>query len=380
MPPQINEVRRCSYAREANGFETFLVKNDALDSSIDSDSTCSTEIETSLSKESLPGQYDELESPESLRHRGQDLSCSFEDREVSELAYKYANDSKNRREKCGEPRTSSANAFLGLAFLLSLLGVLVLRTPMARGREFSQWRRFLERDARTLVKEIKKTPVGSAFTIRLRGKRVDLLRQSIDVLSQCSSVDEIQVEFDRSSHFPSVLYRYGGGKTTAAGPLSTVGAFLLEEGIVLSCEELDKGFKTWKRDPGRFVGFLGPSRSETFNANSPSSRGNAGTHLMLSDRAAFVHRRYLDVFSPFAQVSCCDTLLSMQVSLASNKPPIIMKGRPQQTFESQRGLFDFLDGKDENSSCKSRCEGYMARLGGLGDLPDAESAILLGST
>ena len=351
-------------------FDVFLMKNDASDSSNDTDSTCSTDIETSLSNQSLSIRCDELESPQSLRHRGHTDSCAF-DEEVNEYPQENNYDggkpvSVHRKRLGGklQPLYRVIPFLVAVFFSITALGP--LRSTIARSMKSFKWRRFLSQDARKLMKEISKSPTGLGFTIRLKGSRVDLLRQSLDAHAQCSSVDEIQIEFEGHYRFPQVLYRYGAGKTTGIRPIPTGGLLLLEEGIILSCEELDNTFKTWKRDPRRFVGFFG---SSSHVSKHDGALELDGVYSILSDRAAFVHRRYLDAFSPFGEDSCCDSLLSMRVSLTSKKPPVLMKARPQytQTIENQDHL------------CVSRCEEYLARFGGLQSLPDSD-AVILGST
>ena len=200
---------------------------------------------------------------------------------------------------------------------------------------------------------------------------MDLLKQSLDAHSRCSSVGEIQIDFRGSEDdFPQTLLRYGAGKATIVRESSTAGVFLLNEGMMFSCEDLDNAFKTWKKDPRRVVGFVGaPSDKNRFTAVKGSQ---SGLYSVLSDRATFVHSLYLDALSAFSSETCCDLLLSMQVSLISKVAPLLMKATPRYIVESMEQDVD-------QTRHPKACNALFSRIGGKPNLPDSDVVILLAS-
>lgn len=201
---------------------------------------------------------------------------------------------------------------------------------------------------------------------------MDLLKQSLDAHSRCSSVGEIQIDFRGSEDdFPQILLRYGAGKATVVRQSSTAGVFLLNEGMIFSCEDLDNAFKTWKKDPRRVVGFVGvPADSELVSQVQGSQ---SGPYSVLSDRAIFVHSLFLDALSPFTSGTCCDELLSIQVSLLSRVAPLLMKATPRYIVESK-------EHEDGDQTCHPKsCDGFFSRIGGKPSLPRSDVVILLAS-
>ena len=200
---------------------------------------------------------------------------------------------------------------------------------------------------------------------------MDLLKQSIDAHSRCSSVGEIQIDFrGGDDEFPLTLLRYGAGKATIVRESSTAGVFLLNEGMLFSCEDLDNAFKTWKKDPRRVVGFVGHQSDKESASSLHGSQPR--TYSVLSDRATFVHSLYLDALSPFGSGTCCDIQLSIQVSLLSKVAPLLMKASPRYIVESME--------HDGDQKCHSKaCNGLLSRLGRKPSLPDSDVVILLAS-
>jgi hypothetical protein len=383
MPPQINETSSFCFSDTKDDLSEFLMKNTALDSSIDTASTCSTDIETSLSKESLSSEC--LDSPCSLQHRGAVFTYEFDEESSEDCSrdgkgHPFRHNAKYNH-KGFRGRLPLQRKLLLLAIFVFSVGAFVIMPTLGRASEYLKWRRFLEKDSPRILKAIRREPTGTTFTIRVKGSRVDLLKQSLDAHSRCSSVDEIQIEFDGNDPFPQVLFQYGAGKATQSGALTTAGVFLLNEGITFSCEDLDNAFGTWKKDPRRFVGFLDFQPSHPSSADAISTVPPLGTYSVLSDRAAFIHSHYLEVFSPFAKGLCCEDLLSMQVSLASKKPPVLMKADPREiVVPAQPSSLQTDPLSTQHSSCSTQCASYLTGFGAsLLTLPNGDAAVLLGS-
>jgi hypothetical protein len=214
-----------------------------------------------------------------------------------------------------------------------------------------------------------------------------LLQQSLDTRhSRCASVNEIQVHFEGSERLPETLLAHTSGKVAPSNTIATKGVFLLSDDVLLSCEELEKGkeskgcvrhrckrcfahsftlptaFQTWRTDPSRLVGFfgfrqIGSEKSSRSAANTklglePVPTGS-GPYSLVSDRAVFVHRLYLDSLPSREDFSCCQVLLSLQVSAASTKSPLVMRANPRELLDSNS--MSSLRGGHDIRDCSSSC-------------------------
>lgn len=173
-------------------------------------------------------------------------------------------------------------------------------------------------------------------------------------MSSCPSVKSIQVDYRRSPSVvvPASILSHRSGKVTSAAAASgtksrnsgtTDAVFMIEEGLIVSCPELEKGFRTWKNDPSRLVGFFG-YRGTTDSDESGSGglvvpvESGSGSYAYVSDRAVYTHRAYLETFSSGndgdSDSNCCDVSLSMKVSLAMGRPPVVLKAKPVDLLEA----------------------------------------------
>lgn len=346
---------------------------DALNSSIDADSTSSTEIESSFSKDSFTSEEDfEIETPRDIERHP-----IFE----SEYSFGCGRNGKGRdwRTKKGLFGAMSIRVFSIVAAIIALscIAVGVTYPVLNRANKNSRWHRFLDNKAHTLVKSIRKSPTGLSYTIRLKGSRLHLLQQSLDAHSRCSSVEEIQVDYMGGQVLPNTVYKHGAGKAMAVGsPTTTSGVFLLTEGIIFSCEDLDKAFNTWRRDPRRIVGFFAYNNNASGSSNRIGAvAGSAADaqYSLVSDKAAFVHNQYLSAFESFSTAErCCPVLLSMQVSLTSQLPPVLMKSKPRELVDMSSNTGD----SSQFAACSSQCTQDWLRLGDLQQLPGSEVAVL----
>lgn len=385
----MNETTNFDCNKRKQKFNRFLMKPDPVDSPYDTESTStsSSELDLSYSKESLSSrEFEDFESPLDFSQRALTLlSCDNEESSWNELPFSHDDDqscsessSKNRKRFHGTLRLTWMKSLVVLAVTLSLMKI-GWKPTLNRTREWSRWRHFLHNDSPKLMKDIQAMPTGSTFTIRLKGSRMDLMKQSLDSHSLCSSVEEIQIDFQGDDDsFPNVLLRYGAGKATRNLEKSTTGIFLLKEGVTFSCDELDNAFRTWKKDPRRIVGFFGfPSGNTSSNVESWNHGTMVGPYSIVSDRAAFIHSHYLDALAPFSDEPCCENLLSVQVSLASRMPPLLMKTNPRQIVDTTQTQSMHL-GSDQDT-CYERCQGHISRISGLHSLPNSDASILLGS-
>jgi len=255
-------------------------------------------------------------------------------------------------------------------YILLAMGLIcalsAIRLCLTSSKDFDAWTQFLQEDAARITREIKMLPTPESFTIVLKGSRLDMIQQSLDAHSRCPSVEDVVIDFDGMEHIPESLLSHRTGKVGhILEGLSTQGLFLLEEGIVLSCDEIEKAFIEWKRDPRRMVGFFGYRAFD--NTGRPNkSYGALGTELvppgsgsysLLSDRAMFIHPRYFEAVPIVAEAACCHLLLSMQVSAVSSQTPLVMRSTPRELLDpSSSPALSSLRGRDGGTEgCSTNC-------------------------
>jgi hypothetical protein len=98
------------------------------------------------------------------------------------------------------------------------------------------------------------------------------------------------------------------------------------------------GFVEWKRDPRRIVGFFGYRFTVSDDMPESPTRGlqaeqvpsGSGPYSLLSDRAMFIHSRYIDALPKSKGTPFCHLLLSMQVTAMSSQAPVVMRSRPRE--------------------------------------------------
>lgn len=110
-------------------------------------------------------------------------------------------------------------------------------------KESREWRRFFRRRAPKILHKLPSRSSSLEFTIRIRGHRVDLVTQSLDFHAQCPSVKDVQVEWtDKStSEVPASLLRHKSGKVKPLGKPSTPAVLLVDEDLILTCQEIERG-------------------------------------------------------------------------------------------------------------------------------------------
>ena len=132
-------------------------------------------------------------------------------------------------------------ALLALGICCSIGAILQSTTYTTNTTEFNSWTRFLEQDAARVTREIKKSPTPESFIIVLNGGRLDLIQQSLDAHVRCPSVEDIVINFDGMDHPPEYLLSHRTTDLEHVNSLDAQSLFLLNEGVMLSCDELEKG-------------------------------------------------------------------------------------------------------------------------------------------
>jgi len=214
-----------------------LTCSDSLNSSLtDTDEeTCSLSPDNSLKTRHsrLSPIVRSAELPRSL-HVIEDLSFDSE--------YSLAEEKVHAPSKKQKFQTLRRRLFWILSLAIAGLVCYHFFPLTRRGRVDPQdWKRFLQHEAPRVRRLIEQSTIPSSFTIRLSGSRSDLLERSVDVLTRCASVEEVQVEWKSSMRPPRKLFRHESGKVTYVERLVTSSVLLLDEDVIFTCDELERG-------------------------------------------------------------------------------------------------------------------------------------------
>ena len=121
----------------------------------------------------------------------------------------------------------------------------VLEAIMDKGlsEDSKQWRRFFERKAPKILLKINEKSSGRFYTVRIKGQRLDLVMQSLDFHAQCPYIKEVQVEWNdpTSALPPKSILNHKSGKVRPSGKSSTAAVLLLDEDILLGCDDMERG-------------------------------------------------------------------------------------------------------------------------------------------
>ena len=199
-------------------------------------------------------------------------------------------------------------------FALFVLGSVSYSLGQQRWRDINIGRLPPRRKAQRIVQKIENHVPRKSYTIRLTGDRIDLLHQSLDHHAYCLGVSHVQIHWN-GNELPESLLNHNSGIVEATDKLSTDAVLLLDAGIHFSCKELQRAFHQWRADPARLVGFFPLRERESYS--------------LVSDRAVFVHRLYLDQTTTKGSSSKCQHLvLSARVSTMSTKHPVAVAAKP----------------------------------------------------
>lgn len=110
-------------------------------------------------------------------------------------------------------------------------------------KQSQEWNRFLRRKAPKIMKKMPSKSSNPQYTIRIKGRRLDLVLQSLDYHAQCPSVKNVQVEWTDPAlkQLPKSVLKHKSGKVQAYGKSKTPAVFLLDEDILLKCDEIERG-------------------------------------------------------------------------------------------------------------------------------------------
>jgi hypothetical protein len=139
------------------------------------------------------------------------------------------------------------------------------------------------------------------------------------------------------------------------------------------------GFQAWRKDPRRLVGYLayrGPDKG--LNGLHHVVPGT-GSYTLVSDRALFVHKLYLDSLSYNRNSGCCDVILSAQVSTAFGRAPVVVKAHVMDLLEVEGSASD--TSRDARHYAVSRCDdrclpSWLSQIDDWSTLPLQHTAIM----
>ncbi|KAJ7546158.1 hypothetical protein O6H91_08G027500 [Diphasiastrum complanatum] len=227
-------------------------------------------------------------------------------------------------------------------------------------------------------------------------KRNDLLKQSVEHYASCPSVEGIRVVWSETDSPPeflrSTLMRGAhsnsrrevdlkfdiydeddlNNRFKPVDGLQTDAIFSIDDDVVVPCPTLEFAFRIWISAPDTMVGFV--PRMHWVNFKFSYSYGGwwsvwwMGTYSMILTKAAFFHRKYLELYTygmpasirsfVKSQRNCEDIAMSFLVANSTFAPPIWVKGRIQDLGSSG------ISSQQGHKQHRTHCINYFASLFG----------------
>ncbi|GAB4858699.1 GDP-mannose transporter [Ancistrocladus abbreviatus] len=215
-------------------------------------------------------------------------------------------------------------------------------------------------------------PSRGGYTVLINTwKRNSLLKQSVAHYASCRGTDAIHIVWSESDPPSDNLRAYlnkivWSKSQTAHKPnfrfdlneednlnnrfkpieeVRTDAIFSADDDVIVPCDTLDFAFSVWQTAPSTMVGFaprmhwLGEERNGIayYTYGGWWSVWWTGTYSMILSKAAFFHRKYLDIYTHKMPTSirdyvtrernCEDIAMSLLVANATGAPPIWVKGK-----------------------------------------------------
>ncbi|KAL3834547.1 hypothetical protein ACJIZ3_009283 [Penstemon smallii] len=237
-------------------------------------------------------------------------------------------------------------------------------------------------------------PSRGGYTVVINTlKRNTLLKQSVAHYASCNGTDAIHVvwsETDPPSQMLKDYLRKVVLKKSKAGhkpnfrfdlnkednlnnrfkpiqDLRTDAIFSVDDDVIVPCRTLDFAFTVWQTAPLTMVGFVPRMHwpYEEKNGLFHHRYGGwwpvwwKGTYNMVLSKAAFFHKKYLDLYtnkmpSPIhdyvsRERNCEDIAMSLLVANATGAPPIWVKGKIYEIGSS--GISSLKSQSDKRNKC-----------------------------
>ncbi|KAG6531491.1 hypothetical protein ZIOFF_005305 [Zingiber officinale] len=257
--------------------------------------------------------------------------------------------------------------------------------------------------------ETSPPPSGSGYTVLINTwKRNDLLKQSVSHYSSCDGVESIHIvwsEPDRPSDSLRESLRQAAQQNSKncdgtvdlkfdlneadslnnrfrdIKDLKTDAVFSIDDDVLFPCASMDLAFSVWQSAPTAMVGFVPRMHwldnemrnrdREYYKYGGWWSVWWTGTYSMVLSKAAFFHKKYLDLYTNHMPESirqyvtkyrnCEDIAMSFLSANATGAPPIWVKGR---IFEIGSSGISSLGG---HSQRRSHCLNLFAKI--YGEMP-----------
>jgi len=225
-------------------------------------------------------------------------------------------------------------------------------------------------------------------------KRYSLLKQTVAHYASCRRVDAVHVVWSESDPPPdslkNILTRLVESKSFNTGnkvnfrfnvneennlnnrfkpikDLTNDAIFSIDDDVIVPCDTLDFAFSVWQSAPDAMVGFVprmhwpvkGKDGVTYYNYGGWWSIWWTGTYSMVLSKAAFFHRKYLDLYTynmpssiheyVLRERNCEDIAMSLLVSNATGASPIWVKGKLYEIGSS--GISSLKGHSERRSKC-----------------------------
>ncbi|XP_052187260.1 glycosylinositol phosphorylceramide mannosyl transferase 1-like [Diospyros lotus] len=216
------------------------------------------------------------------------------------------------------------------------------------------------------------SPSRGCYTVLINTwKRNSLLKQSVAHYASCSGTDAIHVVWSESDPPSNTLKAYlkkivlkqsqtahkpnfkfdlneGDNLNNRFKPIEDLrpdAIFSVDDDVIVPCHTLDFAFTVWQTAPRTMVGFVPRMHWVDDKKNGVASYKYGGWwsvwwtghYSMVLSKAAFFHRKYLDMYTHEMPSSihdyvtrernCEDVAMSLLVANATSAPPIWVKGK-----------------------------------------------------
>ncbi|CAF3833852.1 unnamed protein product [Rotaria magnacalcarata] len=132
----------------------------------------------------------------------------------------------------------------------------------------------------------------------------------------------------------------------------------LDDDSFLRQDEIEYGFRVWKENPSRLVGFI--SRSHKSNTSAYDTSSSSCSYSMILTGAAFLHRWYLDFYTNIMSdqirqyvqlnMNCEDIAMNFLISYLTKQSPIKIGHRETfYCYNCQESLSSILEKEQEQS-------------------------------
>ncbi|KAL5570126.1 hypothetical protein UlMin_026701 [Ulmus minor] len=208
-------------------------------------------------------------------------------------------------------------------------------------------------------------------------KRNSLLKQAVAHYASCSGTDAIHVVWSESNppserlktHLKKIVFSNSqtkhkpnfkfdineednlNNRFKPIKDLSTDAIFSVDDDVIVPCSTMDFAFSAWQSAPYTMVGFAPrmhwldmKNGLANFKYGGWWSVWWMGTYSMVLSKAAFFHRKYLDLYTydmPSSihdyvtiERNCEDIAMSLLIANATGAPPIWVKGKIYETGSS----------------------------------------------